>query len=121
MIVLGLLSVLGVSAQMFDQLPEVTMRSTSTMMTSGSTLPSAAMSGPIVTGSTVGSYSPAYAPSGPRRGTVNPGGGEPGPDEGDNSEPYEDPLGDALLPLALLACVYLIMRVARKRKSAMSK
>ncbi|MBQ8938772.1 MAG: hypothetical protein IJ047_00925 [Paludibacteraceae bacterium] len=122
LIVVAMLSVLSVSAQVRTQdwgkLPQIQMHSTSVMVGSGSTLPSAAANGAVITGNVPGSYSPAYAPSGPRRGNVNPEGG---PDEGDNSEPYEDPIGDAALPLALMACAYHILRVTRKRKSAMSK
>ena len=45
---------------------------------------------------------------GPRRvGTDNP---PPGP--------FPDPIGDAMIPLAVLACAYLIWRVMRKRKRA---
>lgn len=127
LIAVAILSALSVSAQVSTQdwgkLPDAQMQSTSVMVGSGSTLPCAAANGAVVTGSTLGAYSPASpisSLSGPRRGSVNPGG-EPGPDEGDNSEPWEDPIGDAMWPLAILACAYLILRARRKRKSAMSK
>ncbi len=119
LIVIALLSVLSVSAQMLAQLPEATMHSTSAMVGSGSNLPSAASSGAVVTGSSLGSYSPANAPSRPRRVI--------GDDDKDDKEtggwddPMKDPIGDAALPLALMACAYLIVRATRKRKSAMSK
>jgi len=32
--------------------------------------------------------------------------------------PFPDPIGDAMIPLAVLACAYLIWRVMRKRKRA---
>ena len=51
----------------------------------------------------------AQSPSGPRRVTEHP------------TIPFADPIGDAALPLALMACAYLILRTARKHKSAMSK
>ena len=35
------------------------------------------------------------------------------------TEPFLDPIGDALLPLALLACAYfLLIRATRKKKQA---
>ena len=127
LIVMGLMSVLSISAQALAQKPEAQMQSTSVMVSTGSTLPSAAAAGAVVTGSTPGTYSPASV-AGPRRskkedvnpsGGFNPGGGEPGPDEGDNSEPWADPIGDAAWPLMLLAGVYLIVRGARKRSRAL--
>ena len=46
--------------------------------------------------------------AGPRRVDQNnkPGG------------PFDDPIGDALLPLALLACAYFLIRATRKKKQA---
>ena len=49
------------------------------------------------------------APGGPRR-IINPG-------EDDDKENGQ-PLGDALIPLALLACAYAIYKVSRRRKEA---
>ena len=122
LIVVAMLSVLSVSAQMYAQLPEATMHSTSAMVGSGSNLPSAASSGAVVTGSSLGSYSPANAPGKPRKTESNPGGGFNSDDnDNDRDEPWKDPIGDAALPLALMACAYLILRATRKRKSAMSK
>lgn len=54
-------------------------------------------------------HSPAYAPSGPRRVSEN---------DGDEDIPFPDPIGDALLPLALLACAYILIRATRKKKQA---
>ncbi len=126
LIVMGLMSVLNISAQALAQQPEVYMQSTSGMVYSGSQLPSAAAQGTYVTGTTIGTYNPANV-NGPHRakkednpgGGFNPGGGEPGP--GDNSEPWEDPLGDVLWPLVLMALSYMAVRTARKRKGAVSK
>ena len=114
LIVVALLSVLSVSAQMLAQLPEATMHSTSAMVGSGSNLPSAASSGAVVTGEQPGTYSPAFASSRPRRALDGDDEDKPKP-----GQPF--PIGDAVWPLALLACVYLIVRGARKRKRAMSK
>lgn len=52
------------------------------------------------------------APSGPRRiGSI----GNP---EEDENDPGNVPLGDAALPLMLLACAYAIYKVSRRRKEA---
>ena len=122
LIVMGLMSVLSISAQALAQQPEVYMQSTSGMVYSGSQLPSAAAQGTYVTGTTIGTYNPANV-NGPHRakkednpgGGFNPGGGEPGP--GDNSEPWEDPLGDAMWPLLALAAAYALLRVYRRKRS----
>lgn len=123
LIVMGLMSVLSISAQALAQQPQAQMQSTSIMAGSGSQLPSAAAQGTYVTGTTIGTYSPANV-NGPHRakkddnpgGGFNPGGGgEPGP--GDNTEPWEDPIGDAGWPLAMLAVAYALLRVyMRKRR-----
>ena len=49
---------------------------------------------------------------GPRREPGNPFSGDNTPDDGNV------PLGDALIPLALLACAYAIYKVSRRRKDA---
>ena len=54
--------------------------------------------------------SASNAPSGPRRA--------PGTPDGQLDPKTEQPLGDALLPLALLACAYAIYKVSRRRKEA---
>ncbi len=111
LMVVAMVSVLSVKAQSTAQLPEVQMQSTSMMVGSGSALPQAAVTGVYTT------YDNAQAGrhGNLRNGTFNPGE-EPGPDEGDNSEPWEDPLGDAALPLALLALAYAGVRVFRKKR-----
>ena len=106
LIVMGLMSVLSISGMVY----------------SGSQLPSAAAQGTYVTGTTIGTYNPANV-NGPHRakkednpgGGFNPGGGEPGP--GDNSEPWEDPLGDVMWPLLALAAAYALLRVYRRKRS----
>ena len=57
---------------------------------------------------TTESYSPSSAPSGPNRGKKFDTGAESGQSE-------EFPIGDAVLPLLLLAGAYLIMRATRRR------
>ena len=52
-------------------------------------------------------YESSPAPSGPRR-----------VDQGNKPEgPFDDPLGDALLPLLLCAGAFLIIRVARRKRA----
>ena len=88
------------------QMPSIQMQSTgSAIMFTGSALPSAATEGVTTT------YGPAKV--GPRR-SWGPGGGDPD-EPGDNKEPWEDPIGDAMWPLMVCACAYLIIRVGRKR------
>ncbi|MBO7457645.1 MAG: hypothetical protein J6T80_00110 [Paludibacteraceae bacterium] len=108
LIVVALLSILSVSAQGLAQQPEATMHSTSTMVGSGSTLPSAAVTGVSTT------YSPAKTPNGPRRAASDEDEGDTPPP--DPHGPNEDPLGDVLWPLMLCACAYLIVRTAQRRK-----
>ena len=112
---LSVASLAFATAQSLAQQPEVYMQSTSGMVYSGSQLPSAAADGAVLTGSTVGTYTPASPgkPSGPRKIGGNNSGGS-----GDREDPYETPIGDAVWPLALLACAYLIIRVVRARKRA---
>ena len=51
---------------------------------------------------------------GPRKNTT----GNPGtPDDDEENEGEQQPLGDALLPLTLLACAYLSMRVFLKKRA----
>ena len=40
---------------------------------------------------------------------------------GETGDPYATPIGDAAVPLMLLAMAYMAVRVARKRKGALSK
>ena len=89
--------------------PQIDMHSTSMMVGSGSHLPMAAESGAITTdGEEAG-----VPKGGPRRISGGNSGGGSGPSNPD--DPYATPIGDAALPLALLACAYLILRVARRR------
>ena len=96
------------TVQVNPQMPAATMDYRhSDYMTSGSTLPQAAVDGPTTTyDEGTGSHK-----GGPRRA----GGGQTGGGPDDREDPYGDPIGDAAIPLALLACAYLILRVARKR------
>ena len=99
----SVLSAANAAAQNLAQRPEAQMQSTSIMQGSGSALPQAAVTGSYMTGNTPGTYSPASA-SGPHRAKRGGDGDDTPPD--DPHGPNEDPLGDAALPLALLACAF---------------
>ena len=116
LIALGLVSVLSVSAQNAAQLPVSDFRSTSVMQGSGSALPQAAVTGAFTTGSTPGSYSQAYALGRPFRTLDGDDFEEEGeePTMGKPGEP--SPLGDALIPLALIALAYVGVRAMRRRR-----
>lgn len=112
LIVVGLVSALTICAQTMVEQPQLQMQSTSVMMGSGSHLPQAAIEGVTTT------YTPSAsnAPSGPHRALdkddIEDAGGT-----GSNADPYPDPIGDAILPLALLAAAYLLF-LARKKRTA---
>lgn len=120
LIVVALLSVMSIEAHMFDktwgQKPVIEMRSTSAMAYSGSTLPQAA-----ATGVTLASVSEVETTSRP----YHPGHIRRGLDDDDKEEkpegwkePYEDPLGDVLLPLMLVAMAYVVYLMSRKKKES---
>ena len=102
LIVIGLISVLTISAQTITEYPVAQMHSTSTMVGSGSTLPNAASSGFISADDNLNSSS-NNTPRGPRRAAEE---GDTPP--ADPNGPNETPLGDAVIPLLLLAVGYSI-------------
>ena len=109
LIVFGLVSVLSLSAQTFAEQPSMQMHSTSAMMSSGSELPQAALTGTYTTYSTgVGS---GYMPTGPRRAAEN---GDTPPEDPDG--PMQEPLGDTPWLFMLLLAGGYALRVARKHK-----
>lgn len=112
LIVMGLMSVLSISAQTLAQQPEAKMTSTSIMAPSGSALPQAAMTGAVTTYSTN-----RAAKVGPRRAGENDGFEDEGdePSTGNPGEP--NPLGDAMWPLMLLALIYTSVRTFRRRRA----
>lgn len=114
LMVVAMVSVLSVKAQSTAQLPEVQMQSTSVMVGSGSALPQAATTGAVLTGETPGTYSAAGHHGHIRRGID-------GDDDNDKpsgwDDPYKDPIGDALWPLLVLASVYALLRVYRRKRS----
>ncbi len=119
LIVMGLMSVLSISAQALAQQPEAHMQSTSILQGSGSTLPQAAAEGTYVTGTTIGTYSPANA-SGPNRAKKGDDDWEDD-DWGNTDDPWATPIGDAALPLALLALAYVGVRAFLNNKRKMTQ
>lgn len=100
-----------------SQMPTVAMNSTaaSKMMSSGSSLPMAAVSGVYVTGATPESSSPvAKHPGHVRRAD---GDGDGWEDEEEPDKPGEMyPLGDVLWPMMLIALAYVVYLKTRKKK-----
>ena len=98
------------TVQVNPQMPTATMGYTySDYMTSGSTLPQAAVEGTTTT------YDEGGGPHkvGPRKA----GGGQTGGGPDDREDPYGDPIGDAAIPLALLACAYVCVRAFRRERA----
>ena len=103
-------------AQTDALLPAATMGTVdAAYMHSGSSLPMAAQSGVTTT------FDRNNTPSRPRKGWGSGEGGEPGSggeggEPGDWHEPWEDPIGDAMWPMMMLALVYAIYKVSRMRR-----
>ena len=110
LIMIGLVSVLSVCAQDLAKQPTPEMRSTSAMVSSGSALPQAAVTGTRTT------YDTQPGRTGNARKTVGGDGFEDDPDPDAPSEPF--PIGDGLWPLLVLALgyiTYLSLRCAYKK------
>jgi hypothetical protein len=118
LLIVMMLSVAGLvfaTAQGLAQQPKAEMHSTSVMVSSGSALPSAAASGTVLTGSKLGTYDPADATSGPQKMRRDVGGGGGTAEDEDPDGPGDPfPVGDAALPLMLLALAYAIYKVRRR-------
>lgn len=110
LIVIAMAGFLSVHAQGLAQQPQAQMQSTSGMVYSGSTLPQAAATGTMVTGTTPGTYTPAKISSRPRRAADDDDDTPPSDPPG----PYEDPLGDVMWPMMALACAYALARAFLK-------
>ena len=119
LILFSIVSLLCVKAQGLAQLPSCNFQSTSTMRSSGSAMTTAAQTGVRVTGKSVCSYNPVGPAFSSRPRRVEEGDGFE--DEGDepvNGLPGEPaPLGDALLPLLLLALGYTLTRARKKHQA----
>jgi hypothetical protein len=97
LMVVAMVSVLGANAQGTAQLPESKMQSTSGMVYSGSSLPQAAATGVVITTDDETNSSTAGQKGHIRKGRP-----------GDWTDPYKDPIGDAVWPLMLLAIAFSI-------------
>ena len=122
LIVAALLSVMSASAHMFDkqwgQKPVIEMRSTSAMAYSGSTLPQAAATGVKMASVADVESSTSTRPYHP--GRIRRAADE---EEGDTPPvnphgPNEDPLGDVLWPLMVMALAYVVYLKCRKKKES---
>ncbi len=118
LIVAALLSVMSIEAHMFDktwgQKPVVEMHSTSAMAYSGSTLPQAAATGvTLATVADVETSTRPYHPGRIRRAEDDEDDDTPPTDP---HGPNEDPLGDVLWPLMLMALAYVVYLKTRKKK-----
>ena len=89
---------------MSTAMPSASFRSTSTMTTSGSTYASQPMLGVDGMATMGDTYTSSQPAGGPRR-IVTPGVGG-----------IQQPIGDALLPLMLMALAYMVIRVRRKKR-----
>ena len=100
------------TVQVNPQMPTATMDYRhSDYMTSGSTLPQAALEGTYTTydeGNSSGGHKGHIRTAGPGQ----TGGG--GPD--DREDPYADPIGDAGWTLLALAAAYAVLRVYRRKR-----
>ena len=99
-------------ASSYTQMPTLPMSSTgSAMMQSGSALPMAAASGTT----TADDNAPARVSGRPRRAIDD---GDEGEKPGGWENPYDDPLGDAMLPMLLCAVVFCGAIAIRRKRSA---
>ena len=114
--IVAVMGVLSVNAQGTAQLPQAQMKSTSVMVSSGSTLPQAAVTGTFTADET----SVNGPKKGIRRSTLeeddDPFGGET---IGGTENPIEPgtPIGDAMWLLMALAAAYAVLRVYRRKRS----
>lgn len=105
-LLLGCATFLTATEQTTTQMPYLPFESTSALPPSGTFLPNAAMDGVVTSADIIEDAN--NTPSGPRRVSIyNP-----------PADPFDDPVGDALLPLALLATAYTIYTLTRKKRTA---
>ena len=108
---LGVLLAMDVHAQQLAEQPRHIFQSTSIMPPSGTQLPMAAESGVQMSGTNPYTSRSPYT-TGPRKEGEFEGGD--GPDK--PAEPFPYPIGDALIPLALLALGYVLVLYLRRRR-----
>ena len=134
LIVIGIMSVASVAAATYGKMyqpqrqvsqptrtyaamPTASMSSTGSMMNSGSGLPMAAVSGTT----TANEYAAARIGSRPRRIVGDGDGGDSGTgyEEGDETQETKEPgtpIGDAVLPLMLMAIGYVVWKRRRREE-----
>ena len=108
---LGVLLAMDVHAQQLAEQPRHIFQSTSIMPPSGTQLPMAAESGVQMSWESQSSKQSPYRPR-PRKEGEFEGGDEPDKP----AEPFPYPMGDALIPLALLALGYVLVLYLRRRR-----
>ena len=110
--IVSVLSVANATAQSttHSNYHAIEMRSTSVMQPCGTQLPFAAVTGSETT------YGEQAGPHkvGPNR-VIDDDDDEDKPEGW--VDPMDDPIGDAAIPLALLACVYMCVRAFRKKRA----
>lgn len=98
-------------SQHYAEMPTLTMSSTgSVMMKSGSTLPMAAVNGV---------YTTENHSRGPRR-IGGSGSGTGGNEAEETTDPFEDPIGDVLWPLMLMALAFCGVVYLRRKKRTLN-
>lgn len=112
LIVIGLMSIITLTAQTVIEYPVAQMHSTSAMVESGSSLPNAAVTGFISADDNL----PSSSPRGPRR-VIDEDDKEEKPESW--RDPMEDPLTDAVPCLLLLALGYVLY--LRRKKSVTTR
>lgn len=108
---LGIALTVHINAQQMAEQPHHSFHSTSVMPQSGSQLPMSAQTGVQM------SWSSPSANSLNRPIRRSDDGFEPDPDPQNPADPFPDPIGDATIPLALLALAFAFAKwIARKTK-----
>ncbi len=112
LITFAMMMVMSISAQEFAEMPRAEFHSTSSMVTSGSTLPQAAQSGAYTT------YDTDYSGRSNKPGIRTAGGGgssSGGPE--DREDPYYTPIGEGMWALLFCAAVFSgVIAFRRKRQ-----
>lgn len=114
LIVIGLMGMLSLNAQNIYAMPAAQMSSTSAMVGSGSSLPQAAINGIQTTYDSKVFYGSKDPSRGPKKAAAE-GDGDGDTPPADPNGPMEDPVGDAVLPLLLLAAGYCFFIVRKRR------
>ena len=119
LIAVAVMAVLSVSAQSLAQEPQIGFQSTSSMVGSGSTLPQAAQTGTYTTYDQGYSASRANKPGMRRDETGFGGDDDDDPDKpgSDRPEMWENPIGDGVWVLMVLAAAFMVRVYLRRRRA----